>query len=136
VAAEIAVTDTHSLLWYGEPRAHRKLGRAALAHFQRVDRGQAVIYVPALVLADVSELAHLGRVTLPMPFDTWMDGVFSNPCCIMQPLSDQIIRAAHQLFAIPERGDRLIAATAVALEVALITRDPAIAACAGVALVW
>lgn len=39
-------------------------------------------------------------------------------------------------FTIPERGDRLIAATAVALDVPLITRDPEIAACANVTLLW
>jgi hypothetical protein len=46
------------------------------------------------------------------------------------------VRTAHNLFAIPERGDRLIAATAVALDVPLITRDPEMAACANVALLW
>jgi len=96
MASMMAVTDTHRLLWYADPRAHRKLGREALAHFQRVDRREAAVYVPALVLAEVGELAHL----------------------------------------IPERGDRLIAATVVALDVPLITRDPEIAACANVALLW
>ena len=64
MASTIAVTDTHSLLWYADPRAHKKLGRDALAHFQRVDRREAAVYVPALVLAEVGELAHLGRITV------------------------------------------------------------------------
>lgn len=55
---------------------------------------------------------------------------------LMHPLMDQVVRMSHQLFEIPERGDRLLAATAMALELPLMTRDPEIAACAGVALVW
>lgn len=136
MAAEIAVTDTHALLWYAEPRAHRKLGRAALAHFRRAESGEAAVYVPALVLVEVSELSHRGKVTLQMPFDRWIEGLFGNKCFIPHPLTDQIVRQAHALFAIPERGDRLIAATAVALQVPLITRDPEIAACAHVDLLW
>ena len=136
MASMIAVTDTHSLLWYANLRTHRKLGRDALLHFQRVDRREAAVYVPALVLAEVGELAHLGRIDLGLPFSDWMDGVFSNPCILSQPLTHEIVRTAHNLFAIPERGDRLIAATAVALDVPLITRDPEIAACVNVTLLW
>ncbi len=136
MASMIAVTDTHSLLWYANLRSHKKLGRDALLHFQRVDRREAAVYVPALVLAEVGELAHLGRIDLGLPFSDWMDGVFSNACILSQPLTHAIVRTAHNLFAIPERGDRLIAATAVALDVPLITRDPEIAACANVTLLW
>ena len=136
MASMIAVTDTHSLLWYANLRSHKKLGREALLHFQRVDRREAAVYVPALVLAEVGELAHLGRINLGLPFSDWMDGVFSNACILSQPLTHAIVRTAHNLFAIPERGDRLIAATAVALDVPLITRDPEIAACANVTLLW
>lgn len=136
MASMMAVTDTHSLLWYANLRSHKKLGREALLHFQRVDRREAAVYVPALVLAEVGELAHLGRIDLGLPFSDWMDGVFSNACILSQPLTHAIVRTAHNLFAIPERGDRLIAATAVALDVPLITRDPEIAACANVTLLW
>jgi PIN domain nuclease of toxin-antitoxin system len=136
MASMMAVTDTHSLLWYANLRTHNKLGRDALLHFQRVDRREAAVYVPALVLAEVGELAHLGRINLGLPFSDWMDGVLSNACILSQPLTHEIVRTAHNLFAIPERGDRLIAATAVALDVPLITRDPEIAACANVTLLW
>lgn len=136
VTSMLAVTDTHSLLWYANPRTHKKLGRHALEHFQRVDRREAAVYVPALVLAEVGELAHLGRIHLGVPFTDWMDAVFSNACIVSQPLTHEIVRTAHNLFVIPERADRLIAATAASLEVPLITRDPEIAACANVALLW
>jgi len=43
-----------------------------------------------------------------------------------------VVRRAQNLFAIKGRGDRLIAASAVALDVPLMTRDGEIAACAQV----
>jgi predicted nucleic acid-binding protein len=46
------------------------------------------------------------------------------------------VSRSHDLFAIPERGDRLIAATAMELGVPLVTRDPQIAKAADVDVIW
>lgn len=43
---------------------------------------------------------------------------------------------AHSLYAIPERGDRLLAATALELDCPLLTRDPAIRASRLVRTIW
>jgi predicted nucleic acid-binding protein len=51
-------------------------------------------------------------------------------------LTTDIVRRAQTLFAIPERGDRLIAATAAELDLPLVTWDPTIAAAAGVDVIW
>jgi hypothetical protein len=51
-------------------------------------------------------------------------------------LTPEIVVRAHGLFDIPERGDRLIAATAAALGYPIVTRDPEIAAAVGCDYVW
>lgn len=131
----LAVTDTHSLLWHANQR-FQKLGPRARDHFERTDRREAAVYVPTFVLAEVGELVHLGRVQLPRPFEEWLDDLLGSKVYIPAELTADVVRSAQNLFAIPERGDRLIAATAVALDVPLMTRDGEIAACAQVERLW
>lgn len=131
----LAVTDTHSLLWHATGR-FQKLGPRARAHFERTERREAAVYVPTFVLAEVGELVHLGRVHLPRRFEEWLDDLLGSKVYIPADLTADVVRSAQNLFAIPERGDRLIAATAVALDLPLITRDGEIAACAQVERLW
>ena len=131
----LAVTDTHSLMWHASGRV-QKLGSRARDHFERTDRREAAIYVPTFVLAEVGELVHLGRVQLPRPFEEWLDDLLGSKVYIPADFTAHAVRSAQNLFAIPERGDRLIAATAVALGVPLMTRDGEIAACAQVERLW
>jgi PIN domain nuclease of toxin-antitoxin system len=131
----LAVADTHALLWFATGQ-HNKLGRRAREHFERTDRREAAVYVPTFVLAEVGELVQRGRIRLPHPFGQWMDALIGSKVYIAADLSVDMIRCAHELFDIPERGDRLIAATAVSLALPLMTRDPQIAECAQVEQLW
>ena len=51
-------------------------------------------------------------------------------------LTPDVLGSARNLVALSERGDWLIAATAVALDVTLMTRDGEIAACPQVERPW
>jgi PIN domain nuclease of toxin-antitoxin system len=132
---EVAVTDTHALVWYALER-WGKLGRRARELYRRADAGKALIYVPAVVCVELSEVVWSGRIRLDPGFTQWCRALLSSGHFLAADLTLEIVLCADGLYAVPERGDRLIAATAMHLGLPLITRDPRIAEAAGVDVVW
>lgn len=133
---EIAVADTHALIWWLTDR-WALLGRRAGAFFDRVDAGGGVVCIPTLSLVELDEALARGDVRLDQPFPDFVGRLRSTPSRYrIVPLTEEIVLRAHGLFSIPERGDRLIAATAAELDYPLITRDPAITKATGVRQLW
>jgi PIN domain nuclease of toxin-antitoxin system len=134
-APPLAVTDTHALIWAIDGN-RKRLGKHARKQFENADDGKCAIYIPALVLVELGEACHKDRVTLSPSFEEWARLAFASGKYHEAELTAEIVYIAQRLYAIAERGDRLIAATAVALDLPLITRDPQIAAAAGVECLW
>lgn len=134
--AEVAVADAHALIWAATGQT-RRLGREARRHFAAVASGDRAVYIPTIALAEIGEAAHRGAVRFRgQSFERWLVGLAQSPHYIAVDLTVEVLVAAQSLFAIPERGDRLIAATAQIYQCPLITCDPAIAAAAAVPLLW
>lgn len=134
VAPAAAVVDTHALVWYSTGRT-RRLGRRARALFDRACSGRATLHVPTTCLMEVGEAVRAGRIGVPR-FDGWLDGLLASGHFLAADLTVDVVRRAQTLYAIPERADRLIAATAAELDLPLVTRDPEIAKVAGLDLIW
>ena len=134
-ASELVVTDSHALIWYATKR-HRKLGKKAKKHFARAEAGGGAVYVPTMALVEIAEASRRGVIELRGGFATWCDKLLSSPYFIALDLSLDVVLKAEELYAIEERGDRLIAATAVVFGLPLVTRDPSIADAAGIEAVW
>ena len=80
--ADAAVTDTHALVFHAAGGG--KLGPKARAHFLACERQEAILYVPAIVMWEVSLLARAVRINLHRPLSAFFEDLFSNPA--YQPL--------------------------------------------------
>jgi PIN domain nuclease of toxin-antitoxin system len=131
----VAVTDTHALIWFALGPS-RRLGRHARALFERAERRQATIFVPVLVLVELSEAIRRGTVRCEAGFSRWSAELLASGGFIAADLTKDAVFEAERLYGISERGDRLIAATAAALGCPLITSDSQMTRHAGVTTIW
>jgi predicted nucleic acid-binding protein len=115
----------------------KRLGRDARRFFESVDSGESVLLIPTMVLVEIGEAAHRNKVGFAgQRFADWLVTIATIPNYQILPLTLDVVLIAESLHTIPERGDRLIAATAMVHGCPLITRDPEIARVADLPLLW
>lgn len=129
------VTDTHALLRYSGLSAGR-LSPAAHRIFQRCEEGRDSIIVPTIVAWETALLAEDRAITLRPSFAQWWDTLASTPNYSVHPLDLEVVKAAYGLTVLTDPSDRLIVATALALDLPLMTGDSRIAESRLVRVVW
>jgi PIN domain nuclease of toxin-antitoxin system len=134
VADLAAVADTHAILFHAA--GGRGLGPKAAAMFERCERQQAVIYVPAIVMWEVSLLARVSRVNLRRTVRGFFDDLFSNPSYQPVDMTAEQICIGDELRFSRDPFDVLICAAARALELPLLTRDADIRASGVARVIW
>lgn len=129
-----AVTDTHPLIFHaaGEGR----LGPRAAAFFERCERREAILYVPAAVMWECSLLARVARVNLRRSVRTFFDDLFSNPAYQPLDLTPEQVCLADELRFTRDPFDGLIVAAAQTARLTLVTRDGAIRESGAVQVMW
>jgi PIN domain nuclease of toxin-antitoxin system len=131
---EAAVTDTHALVFHAAGGG--RLGPHAGAFYERCERREALLYVPAGVIWECSLLARAGRINLRRTVRLFFDDLFSNP--VYQPLDltpEQVFLADEMRFN-RDPFDALICAAARAMDLPLITRDADIRGWGAVKVLW
>lgn len=126
------VTDTHALFWYltDSPR----LGKAANAAFDAGDAGQAIIYVPAIVLA---ELYFMNRkLKSPLSFAGSYRGLELASQFMLLPLQPEEMLDFDRDIAVTEMHDRMVVGVARRTGATLITNDRQMTQSAAVPIVW
>lgn len=126
------VADTHALFWY--LTASPRLGDKAKDAFDEGARGDALIYLPAIVLAELYFLNEkLGR---PIDFAAGIAALQSSSQFIFVPFeaTDTLDFAADN--AVPEMHDRIIVGAARRLGAACLSLDPQIVSSGLVTTIW
>jgi len=130
-----AVLDTHAAIWYVFSR--KRLSRDALRFIRHaVDSGRPA-YVSAISLVETIYLIERGRI----PFEAIqrLEAGLKDPSSglYVAPVDEEVAQAVHRVRRdlVPEMPDRIIAATALCLDLPLVTRDARIAS-AGIRTIW
>lgn len=117
------VADTHAILWY--LTADARISRAATAALDAATVAGDPIYVSAISLVEIQYLVEKGRlsaderrIVIEAIDDT------RNPARLV-PVDRRVVDTLEQVNRddVPDMPDRIIAATALALRVPLLSRD-------------
>ena len=129
------VTDTHPLVWYinGD---FSKISKKVRKAFDKTQTAETLIYVPAVVFWEIAILEKIGRIKLNDRFDRWADGVLTISGLQSAPLDISNIHRAVGYGSHRDPFDNLIVATAVELDMPLITKDVSITEANLVEIYW
>lgn len=119
------VTDTHPLIWYATGK-HPQLSQKVLTAFQKAETAETLIYVPAVVFWEIALLENLGKIKLNERFDRWADLLLARPGFEIAPLETSVISQAVGFNFNNDSFDKIIVASAIELDMPLITKDVAI----------
>ena len=126
------VADTHALFWYltDNPR----LGAAASRAFDEADASAALIYIPAIVLAELYFLNE--KLGAPLDFPAEFARLRQSAQFALFPFVPEEVLEFAANAATPEMHDRIIVGAARKLNAACLTKDSKIAASKLVAVIW
>lgn len=119
------VTDTHPLVWYFSAQKN-KLAPGVHKVFEDAVRGERVVWIPAVVLWELSLLAKSGKMRLACPLDELVNNrFFARAMHVAELLAEDVLHSHHLHFT-SDPWDTMIVATALRLDCPLITKDTVI----------
>lgn len=133
--ADAAVADTNALIYRAAGPA-RLLSRRAADHFDACDRQQAMMFVPAAAIWELSMLARVGQVNLGRSPRLFFRDLFSNSAYQALDVTPEQVYDASELGFNRDPFDGLIVAAARSLDLPLITRDEVIRTSGAVRVLW
>ena len=113
------VADAHALGWYftDDPR----LGPHAAQVFERSERGECVILVPVIVLAELFHISRKKRIALD--FADLLHEVEAKSNFMVTALDLDVIKRLPDTSPLTELHDQIIVITALLYEAPVLTKD-------------
>ncbi len=111
--------DTHILVWWLNQES--KLSTSQIASIENASD----ITVSAISLWEIAKLVEYQKIFLKLPVLDWINAALSHPKIQVIPLHPEIIVTSTQLPGTfhKDPSDQMIVATAIYLEVPLLTND-------------
>lgn len=126
------VVDTHALVWY--LTKHERLSNHALAVFQAAERGETLLIVPAIVVA---ELYYVHQKTKAFEnFERTFKKLEAAPHFVFTTFTPEQVLDFPDDHAVPGMHDRMIVGVARRLGIPVLTADTLIIAANLVEIVW
>lgn len=129
------VADTHTFIWY--LLGSNRLSATAMAVLEQIIQAGDSIYVSSISLVEIAYLVERNRI--PEAAFEQLNQAFTDPISFqVVPLDLALARTIRQIdrATVPEMPDRIIAATALHLNLPLITRDRRIQALPNIQTSW
>ncbi len=130
------IADTHTIIWY--LREPNRLSELALLSLDNAIKGGNLIHVSAISVIEVTFLVEKNR--LPQVALERLITELSHPETGFNiiPIDLDIAESMQQIprQLVPEMRDRIIAATALYLQLPLITRDLKIQSLSNIQTIW
>ena len=126
------VSDTHALFFYLiDPN---KLKSGAKEVFDQFDKGEVILFIPWIVIAELFWLAR--QRASDMDFNAEFQGLQNHPQVVFVGLDVEQVLNLPKLDKVTEMHDRIITGVAYKLGIPLITRDQNIKDSGYVTTVW
>lgn len=130
------ITDTHGLIWY--ILNSQELSATAKNTFLTTAQNGGNVFVPTISLVEITYLIEKNR--FPQALLSRIISRLNNPNAELKPieLTVEIAEAMSQIprSIVPDMPDRIIAATALHLNLPLVTKDHKIQALQTITTIW
>ncbi|NEQ19083.1 MAG: type II toxin-antitoxin system VapC family toxin [Microcoleus sp. SIO2G3] len=130
------VADTHTLIWYIFEL--ERLSETALTALEEAVNAGNPIYLSAISIVEISYLVEKGRLAQEVLIRVFNALDDPNVGIVLAPLDRSISATVRQIdrITVPDMRDRIIAATALSLNLPLVTCDLKIRALTTIATIW